>query len=99
MEQALEAFRGLRNNGFWDHAIATFLEQGSTTELDARADEYLLTLAREASYDMFSSASLVFYYLLCRQAAANIRTIVVGKDSGLSDVDIRANLRLAYVNN
>jgi vacuolar-type H+-ATPase subunit C/Vma6 len=47
---------------------------------------------------MFSSASLVLYYLLCRQAAANIRTIVVGRNSGQSEEAIRANLRLAYVN-
>jgi hypothetical protein len=41
----------------------------------------------------------VLYYLKCRQAAANIRTIVVGKESGMSEADIRANLRMAHVNN
>ena len=47
---------------------------------------------------MFSSASLILYYLRTRQAAANIRTIVVGRTSGQSVNAIRANLRTAYVN-
>jgi len=41
---------------------------------------------------------LVLYYLQTRQAAANVRTIVVGKNSGMTAEDIRSNLRLAYVN-
>lgn len=83
---------------FWREAIAYYLETGNSTRLDARCDEYLLMLAKEASFDMFSSASLVLYYLQCRQAAANVRTIVVGKNSGMKEEDIRANLRMAYVN-
>ena len=54
--------------------------------------------AKEASYDMFSSASLVLYYLKCRQAAANVRIIFVGKNSGMKESIIRANLRMAHVN-
>jgi len=83
---------------YWREAIAYYLETGNSTRLDARSDEYLLTLAKEKSYDMFSSASLVLYYLQCRQSAANVRTIVVGKNSGMKEADIRANLRMAYVN-
>lgn len=83
---------------FWKDAIAYYEETGNTTRIDARSDDHLIMFAKEASVDVFSSASLVLYYLRCRQAAANIRTIVVGKNSGMSDTDVRANLRLAYVN-
>ncbi len=97
-EHVLSAFEKLDGSGFWRDAIEYFESTGNTTRIDARADDYLLSLAKQSSFDMFSSASLVLYYLKCRQAAANVRTIVVGKNSGMSEVDIRANLRIAYVN-
>lgn len=96
-EQVAAALAQLRDEEFWKDAFAHYDETGHTTRLDARFDEYLTARAAEASVDVFSSASLVRYYLLCRQAAANVRTIVVGRNSGMSDADIRANLRLTYV--
>jgi len=97
-EELQKRFSNHGGEDFWRDAIAYYLETGNSTRLDARFDEYLLTLAKEASFDMFTSASLVLYYLQCRQAAANVRTIVVGKNSGSKEEDIRANLRMAYVN-
>jgi vacuolar-type H+-ATPase subunit C/Vma6 len=84
--------------GFFTHSVEVYTETGNTSELDARIDDYHISLAKNASVDMFSSASLVLYYLRVRQAAANIRTIVVGKNSGMNETTIRTNLRLAYVN-
>jgi len=84
--------------GFFSHAVETVSETGNTSELDARIDDYLIMLAKTASTDMFSSASLVLYYLRTRQAAANVRTIVVGRNSGMTQEAINANLRTAYVN-
>ena len=84
-------------DAYWAEAIETYNQTGNFTQIDAKSDDYMLTVAKQGSYDMFSSASLVFYYLKCRQAANNIRTIVVGKNSGLEASDIRSNLRLAYV--
>jgi vacuolar-type H+-ATPase subunit C/Vma6 len=83
---------------YWQEALQFFMQTGNFTRIDARAADRLLRVAKEGSFDMFSSASLVLYYLKCRQSAANIRSIVVGKNSGLSVEDIRANLRMAYVN-
>ncbi|MCA9354280.1 MAG: V-type ATPase subunit [Candidatus Kaiserbacteria bacterium] len=83
---------------YWKNALEYFTATGNFTQIDARSADCLLAVAKEASYDMFSSASLVLYYLKCRQAAANVRAIVVGKNNGLTVEDIRSNLRLAYVN-
>lgn len=83
---------------FWKDAIEYYQTIGNSTSIDARSGEYLLTFAKEESHDMFSSASLVLYYLKCRQAAANIRIIVVGRNNGVKESAIRANLRMAYVN-
>jgi vacuolar-type H+-ATPase subunit C/Vma6 len=98
VDEIQKKFSSHGGEDFWRDAIAYYLETGNSTRLDARCDEYLLTLAKEASFDMFTSASLVSYYLQCRQAAANVRTIVVGINSGSKEEDIRANLRMAYVN-
>lgn len=92
------AFETLASADFWRSAIETCKETGNTTELDVRCREYLLMTAKEASRDVFSAASLVLYYLQCQQSATNVRTIVVGKNSGMSVEDIRANLNFAYVN-
>ncbi|MCA9360041.1 V-type ATPase subunit [Candidatus Nomurabacteria bacterium] len=97
-EAVFEAFSRFGGADFWKEAIEYYQKTGNTTSIDARSGEYLLVLAKEASYDMFSSASLVLYYLKCRQAAANVRIIVVGKNSGTKQSAIRANLRMAYVN-
>lgn len=83
----------------WHDAVTYYMETGHSTRFDARLDEYMIeyahTYARE--HLTFNAASLVEYYLKCRQSAANIRTIVVGKKSGVPEAEIRTNLRMAYV--
>lgn len=96
-EQILSAYTALGGDAHWRDAIDYYLATGNSTRLDARADDYVLTITREASYDMFSPASLVLYYLRSRYAAANIRSIIVGIDGGMTEASIRPNLRLAYV--
>tara|TARA_B100002051_G_C16745407_1_gene647270 strand:+ start:4638 stop:5537 length:900 start_codon:yes stop_codon:yes gene_type:complete len=97
-EEVLSHFAQFGGADYWKEAIEYYQSTGNTTSLDARSGEYMILFAKEASYDMFTSASLVLYYLKCRQAAANIRTLVVGKNSGMKESAIRANLRMAYVN-
>lgn len=96
-EEVYAGFMRLQNGDFWKSAIESYESTGNTTQLDARSQEYLISLAKHASVDMFSSASLVLYYLQCRQAANNVRAIVVGKNSGMSLEDIRAHINFAYV--
>jgi len=85
--------------GHFTTALEQFFDDGHTTTLDARCEEYIIGLAVAASIDMFSAASLVAYYLRVRQSATNIRTIVVGIESGQTTDIIRSNIRFAYVSN
>lgn len=98
VDSVMAAFETL-SPGFFSSAMAVYTATGNTSELDARIDDYLVSITKSAATDMFSSASLVLYYLRARQAATNIRTIVVGRNSGMNIDAIRANLRTAYVNN
>ncbi len=97
-EQIFSAVRSLGGEG-WVAALEYYQATGNTTRLDARMDEYLIEIAAQASYDIFSPASIVFYYLQCRQSAANIRTIMVGKETAMPNDEIRTNLRMSHVNN
>ncbi|MCA9355510.1 V-type ATPase subunit [Candidatus Kaiserbacteria bacterium] len=97
-EDVYTIFSRFGGSDFWKEAIEYYQATGNTTSIDARSGEFMLVFAKEGSYDMFSPASLVLYYLKCRQAAANIRIIVVGINSGMKESAIRANLRMAYVN-
>lgn len=99
LEDTVSTFARFGGVDLWKGALDYFQKTGNFTLIDACMSDYLLTFAKEASSDMFSSASLVLYYLKCRQAAANVRMIVVGKNSGMLPDDIRSNLRMAYVNN
>lgn len=96
-EDVYAALQRLRDGDFWKTAIDEYEASGNTTQLDARGREYLMDLTKKASFDAFSPASLALYYQQCRQAASNIRAIVVGKNSGMSIEEIRANLNFAYV--
>lgn len=98
LDSVTAAFETL-SPGFFTAALESYNETGNTSELDAQIDDYLVSLTKSAATDMFSSASLVLYYLRARQAATNIRTIVVGRNSGMTTESIKANLRTAYVNN
>jgi len=85
--------------GFFTTAVESYNATGNTSELDARIDDYLVSITKSAATDVFSAASTILYYLRARQAATNIRTIVVGRNSGMDTDSIKANLRYAYVNN
>ncbi len=97
-EQVAAAFARLSNEEYWAEALEHYQTEGTFTFIDDRAADHLINVAKKASYDMFSSASIVFYYLQCLQSADNVRAIEVGKNSGMKIDDIRNNLRLAYVN-
>jgi vacuolar-type H+-ATPase subunit C/Vma6 len=82
----------------WRDAIDYLEATDNFTRLDARIDEYLLHIVRQTSYKTFTPASLLFHYLLVEQAAKNIRIITAAKKTGMSNTELRANLRMVYVN-
>lgn len=96
-DQAVAALAVLAPDHF-TMAIDAYESTGHTNQLDAALDDYLLTLTKNASVDLFGTATIVLYYLRTEQAAANLRAILVGKQSGLTNEIIKTKLRLAYVN-
>jgi vacuolar-type H+-ATPase subunit C/Vma6 len=82
----------------WRDAIEYLEATGNFTRLDARIDEYLLHSVRQTSYKTFTPASLLFHYMLAEQVVKNVRIITAAKKTGISNIELRANLRMAYVN-
>ncbi len=82
----------------WEVALTQYEETGNTTVFDVCVDAYLFQLAKQASYDAFSSASIVRYYRLAEANVSNVRAIINGKNSRMDETIIRANLRLVYDN-
>ena len=95
LDQVKQALATLGNVD-WEAALTNYDETGNTTAFDVCVDQYLLALSKQASYDVFSSASVVHFYLLANAAASDIRTIWNGKGIGRDETIIRANLRIAY---
>lgn len=96
-EQVLSAYGKLGASIDWAAAVQYYTETKNTTRLNVAAADYLLSLAREAAYDMFSSASLVLFYLRSKQSVSNIRAIAAGVNSGLRPEQIKNNVQTAYV--
>ncbi|MCB9810806.1 MAG: V-type ATPase subunit [Candidatus Nomurabacteria bacterium] len=96
-EQALAVLVNYGGESKWREAIELYSSEGHSTLIDARSDDYLLETVRTMSYDVFSPASLIAYFLQVQNTAKIIKTVVVGKESGQTRDFIRKQLRTIYV--
>lgn len=79
-------------------AMAELIEAGATAgELEKRADDIWIGIAREARYTPFGAEVAVGYVAALEYEIKNIRIILAGKDAGLSSDIIRERLRESYV--
>ncbi len=97
IEEILQEFTKFGGENFWREAIEHYQTSRHLTKISIKMREYCLLLAKKQSSDMFSSASLVLYYLKCQQVIDNLRMIVVGKNSGMELSEIKSNLQTMYV--
>ncbi len=96
-EEVLQEFIKFGGENFWREAIEYYQTGRGTTKINIKMREYCLWLAKKQASDMFSSASLVLYYLKCLQAIDNLRMITIGKNSGMDLSEIKSNLQTMYV--
>ncbi len=96
-EQALANLQKFGGEARWREAIDLFNNEGHSTLIDVKADDYLLETIHVMSYDVFSPASLIAYFVSTQNTAKIIKTILVGKENGQSEDLIRQQLRTVYV--
>ena len=96
-EQFASKFLSLSGEQFWRQALDSYENEGYSTLLDARMDDYILHWVQQYESEVFSFKTLLVYLLKCQSFVKNIQAIVVGKESGQNESVIRQQLRNIYV--
>lgn len=95
-DDALALLKKLGNEKAWQEAIEDYVKTGNFSLLEKASDEHLLDFLNEESFELFTLAPLYAYFTAIKNNAQTIRAIVVGKETGMSERDIRFNLRRLY---
>lgn len=72
-------------------------EHSSLGQIEVRADDLYMEIAREAKYAPFGAEVLIGYAIAMEYAVKNIRIILAAKDAGIAPDGIRERLRKSYV--
>ena len=96
-EQVIEKLSKMGNESFWKEAIDIYINEGHSTLLDTKFDDYLFVWLKSLNQDVFSGATLLTYWLKSQNLNHSIQAILVGKEGGQSDLVIRKQLRNIYV--
>ncbi len=92
----LEQYKKLGGEKVWDEAIKEFEKTGDFSLLERTADEYTLSYLKEKSADIMSPAPLFAYFSAKKNNAQTIRAVMVAKQAGLPERDLRIILRRLY---
>ncbi len=92
----LEQYKKLGGEKVWNDAIKEFEKTGDFSLLERTADEYTLSYLKEKSADIMSPAPLFAYFSAKKNNAQTIRAIIVAKQAGLPERDLRIILRRLY---
>lgn len=77
----------------WKEPVAAYRQHGSYAELEKLLDDRLSRFLKQQSQNIFSSAPLFAYFHAKKNNVQLIRTILIGKKSGLSEYEIKKLLR------
>lgn len=92
-----QALSGLLAYGRYS-AMAELMETGASLgELEKKADDIWMDVARETKYLPFGAEIAIGYIVALEYEIKNIRIILAGKEAGLSSDIIRERLRESYV--
>ncbi len=92
----LNAFNKMRGEKIWRDALEDFQKTGNFSLIEKTNDEVVLDFLDRESFELFSLAPLFAYFTAIKNNAQIIRAIYVGKTTGVSEHDIRFNLRKLY---
>lgn len=94
--QAVQALSQYGGEALWRDAITLWQETGEYTALENIDYLYQVRMVEQASYDVFSTASLYKYVLKMQQSNALVRTILVGLSTQREVAEIRSLLPFDY---
>jgi len=92
----LEQYKKINEKKIWEEAVNEFEKTGDFSLIEKTADEYTLSFLKEKSVGVMSPAPLFAYFAAKKNNAQTIRAIMVAKQAGLPEHDIRVILRRLY---
>ena len=92
----LEALKRIGSPRQWDKAVKEYKDTGSYARIETVFDNYIADYVNEQSVSIFTVASLFSYFLAVKNNVQIIRTVLVSKQTGLSEYEIRKIIRKRY---
>ncbi|MEZ4104192.1 MAG: V-type ATPase subunit [Candidatus Paceibacterota bacterium] len=96
-DQVVSMIGQFGNETKYREAFDVYNQVGHLTLIELALDEYFTDAVADLSHDIFSPASLVFYFWQCQNSAKRLQTILVGKENGQDNEFILKHLTKAYV--
>lgn len=84
------------NGKKWQEAFEEYKKSGNFSLIEKASEEHLLDFLKRKSLNMFSPATLFSYFYRLKNNLHIIRTIILGKEMGLSELEIRNYLKKLY---
>lgn len=95
-EQILKAFKKLGNWKKWKDALGDYKKTSNFSRLEMMSEEHILDFLTGKSFDIFSIAGLFSYFFRLKNNLHLVRTVISGKELGLSELEIRKYLKKLY---
>lgn len=95
-KQILVLYKKFGGEKLWEEPIKKFKDTGDFSLLEKTADEYIVSFLKEKSISIMSPAPLFAYFAAKKNNAQTIRAIMVAKQAGMPEHDIRVILRRLY---
>lgn len=92
-ESILKGLTKLSGEALWQEAIDYYKETGHHTLIRKTAEECVNQFLKKESWLTFTPASLFLYFNAKKRDVQAVQIIIAGKEAGLSEDDIRLNLR------
>ncbi len=81
----------------WQDAVEMIVKEQNFAQLERLADDFVVEFLKKSGATILSPAPLFAYFLAHRNNIQIIKTIIAGKDSGMSEVSLRKILRRLYI--
>ena len=95
-KKIFEEYKRFGGEKLWSEPIKAFEKTGDFSLLERTAEEFVLAFLKEESVSITSPAPLFAYFAAKKNNAQTIRAIMVAKQTGLPERDLRIILRRLY---
>ncbi|MBS3939270.1 MAG: V-type ATP synthase subunit C [Peptococcaceae bacterium] len=95
--QLVQAFSLTPYKAVVEQGVAAYLESGQLTTLEKLADNFQMTMLREAKMFALGPEPIIAYVMAKENEVRNIRIIMIGKKNGVATAEIAERLRESYV--